>query len=141
MRGKELGDLGEMMVYAHLKKEGFPNVFPVQNSRNNGVDLIAESADGTIHIFEIKTTAKEIGNLKLTKSQADLKEFADQRLGWAANKVPEKGYPNISDEAAANADRILDKIRDGVTVIHYQAVQVEKALDLKSILRFYELVE
>jgi RHS repeat-associated protein len=70
-----LGNYGEKWAMDALRDNSkYLSIFSVQNTSNNGLDIVAKRADGKYDIFEVKTSL--CGNFKLSERQATGKGFA-----------------------------------------------------------------
>lgn len=103
---QRLGNFGEDWAKTQLENSGkYSSVFSVQNSSNQGIDLVGLRADGKFDIFEVKTNIT--GNSgKLSDRQANPQAFINDVL---SNDKAGTGKYGIS---SALADRIRNNIGD-----------------------------
>ncbi|MDF3202380.1 hemagglutinin repeat-containing protein [Pseudomonas sp. 1912-s] len=99
-RGKDLtalsnlqvGDLGEDISKTFLRDNKHTDIFSVQNSSGNGIDIVSRTPDGRLAFTEVKTS--RTGNIgDLSDRQQNMTMFIEDVLGQAA--AGEGRYKNI----------------------------------------------
>ena len=100
----QTGRRGEEIAREMLRQNGWTILTDIKNGSDNGIDIVARSADGRLGFFEVKSTnGGTIGTL--TQRQSDMDFFVRDVLTDAANKTGK--YQSISDATSQAAQQIL----------------------------------
>ncbi len=115
-KSNETGKCGEWLAKMDMAKEGYDEVVAVQNKSGHGVDLIGRKSDGSVKVWEVKTTeTANAPGLKGDQAKWGGEKFTNDRLGRAASG---KGNYGKVPEAKRNAIKVqkwLEKAKDKVT--------------------------
>lgn len=97
----DVGAFGEHIAADMLVQNGWSDFTYIKNGSDNGIDIIARSADGHLGFFEVKTSST--GTIPdLSSRQANMNVFVEDVLSKAANG--NSPYSNI-DPATQSAAR------------------------------------
>ncbi|WP_230081092.1 hypothetical protein, partial [Pseudomonas syringae] len=92
LTNQQVGDLGEDISKIFLRDNNHTDIFAIQNSSGNGIDIVSRTPDGRLAFTEVKTS--RTGNIgDLSKRQQNMTTFIQDVLDQAANG--EGRYRNI----------------------------------------------
>lgn len=77
LSNKEVGDIGENVARAFLRGNNFTDIFSIQNSSGNGIDIVGRSPDGSLVFIEVKTSRVDAVGGGLSRRQQDMNFFVE----------------------------------------------------------------
>ena len=108
-----------------LAEKGCEEVVSVQNKSGHGVDLIGRKSDGSVLVWEVKTTetAKAPG-LKGDQAKWGGEKFTNDRLGRAAGGRGNYGKVPEAKRNARMVQRWLDAAKKNTSNVTYEKREV-----------------
>jgi hypothetical protein len=94
LSNRQVGDIGEEIASKFLKQNGLRDIIAIKNGSNNGIDLVATTADGRLAFFEVKTTRVPKFKEQLPPRESDMKKFVTEVLTLASEGQGK--YKNVS---------------------------------------------
>jgi len=131
----DIGFKAESLAYQRLKKKGFTDIVPIRNASNHGIDWVCRDKNGGIVFIEVKGHRLDAAP-RLSRSQKDMKAFAEDRLNKAVLGVGH--WANVSDETIDNAKRLLNDIRLKKTPVTGYVINVDYAVSKFPKIKYYE---
>lgn len=108
LTNKQIGDLGEDISKAFLRDNNHTDIFAVQNSSGNGIDIVSRTPDGRLAFTEVKTSRTGvIGDL--SPRQQNMTTFVEDILTQAAGR--QGRYRNIDVLDQQRARQMLREFR------------------------------
>ncbi|MBU6951368.1 DUF6531 domain-containing protein [Hahella sp. HN01] len=105
---KIVGDKGEEFAVKLLEDSGYTEIFPIQNSSNNGIDIVARSPAGRLTFAEVKATVKDTVG-KPSNRQEYFHNFVELVLREASTGTG--AYQNTSRQFQRQARSVLKEFR------------------------------
>lgn len=108
LTNQQIGDLGEAISKTFLRDNNHTDIFAIQNSSGNGIDIVSRTPDGRLAFTEVKTSRTgSIGGL--SSRQENMTTFVEDILTQAASR--QGRYRNIDVADQQRARQMLREFR------------------------------